>query len=43
MAHTDDEKPQVEDETQDAPEVVAHGILSEDDSFDVRCPLMMEV
>ena len=26
MATTDDEKPQVEDEAQDTPEVVAHGI-----------------
>ena len=30
MANTDDDKPQVEDEAQDAPEVVAHGV--EDDA-----------
>ena len=30
MAHAEDEKPQVEDEAQDAPEVVAHSV--EDDA-----------
>ena len=43
MAHIDDENPRIEDEAHDEPEVVAHGILDEDDSFNLKCPLMMEV
>jgi hypothetical protein len=42
MAYTDDEKPQVADEAHDEPEVVAHGVLGEDDSFNLKCPLMLE-
>ncbi|TDU03346.1 hypothetical protein EDD99_1768 [Streptomyces sp. 846.5] len=42
MAYTDDEKPRIEDGTDDEPEVVAHGVLGEDDSFNLKCPLMLE-
>jgi hypothetical protein len=42
MAHTDDEKPQVEDETQDAPEVVAHGVES-DSGLTEECKIHVEL
>ena len=29
MAHSDDEKPRIDDEAHDEPEVVAHGILDD--------------
>jgi hypothetical protein len=42
MAQTDDEKPQVEAEAQDAPEVIAHGI-DDDELAEFDCKIFVEL
>ena len=43
MAQTDDEKPQVEDEAQDAPEVVAHGTGDDDGFAGIDCKIFVDL
>ncbi|TDU03349.1 hypothetical protein EDD99_1771 [Streptomyces sp. 846.5] len=43
MAQTDDEKPQVEDEAQDAPEVVAHGVDDDATLGEMDCKIFVEL
>ncbi|TDU03348.1 hypothetical protein EDD99_1770 [Streptomyces sp. 846.5] len=42
MAQTDDEKPQVEDEAQDAPEVVAHAV-DDAELSEFECKIFVEI